>query len=609
MIDGFTLLRPQALWLLLLIVPTLWLLIRANRATGSWQKAIDPDLLPHILVNDSGVRQRRSHWLLIIALMLAVVAIAGPSIQKIDVPVFQRADAMVIVLDLSASMTVADIQPSRIDRSRQKILDLLAERQEGVTGLVVFAGDAHVVAPLTDDRRTIKNLLPALHPSIMPIPGSDATAALRIASELLGAAGVANGNILLITDGMPGFDPEDVRSALTKANAQLGILGMGTEGGAPIPRADGGFVRNQSGEIVVPMLDSERLEEIAAALGGRFARVTVDNKDLDELKDRLMLGEQSDIQLDRKTDTWLDQGNWLALLLALSSLPLFRRGTLVLPFSGVLVLSALLHSAPGQAGVLNELFQNSDQRGQAALETGNPGRAAQLFESPDWQGTAEYEAGNWEKAAQRFGRNESADGFYNKGNALALAGKLEAALAAYERSLEIAPDQADAIQNRDLIRQLLEQQQSEQRNNDQSEQDDGDQSEDQSEPGQTSKADSENQESSEQNRDSDDSQEDSPDTQDSEGQEGDGENRQQDSSQATPGDSDDAMNDALDAALEEQTDAQMAKFDEALEKQQALEQWLRRVPDDPGGLLKRKFRYESIQRLRNGEEPDDDIRW
>lgn len=593
-IDGLHLLRPDALWLWLLVLPATALLWRVARAAGDWTRAIDPELLPFMLEGNASKVRHRGTGLLALALMVAVVAIAGPSLRKIDVPVFQRADALVIVLDLSASMQAADIQPSRVQRARQKILDLLAERNEGVTGLVVYAGDAHVVAPLTDDRRTIENLLPALHPDIMPLPGSDAAAAIQLATGLLGAAGVANGQILLMTDGMPKFDPDDVRAELESANAELSILGIGTDSGAPIPRAGGGFVRRASGDIVIPTLNAAELSGFAASLNGRFAPVSLDNSDIDSLTRVLLDNDSGEIQLDRKTDTWLDQGNWLALLLALAMLPLFRRGALVL-----LVCPWLLLASPSEAA--NTLWQRADQQAAAALAQGETERAAELFEDPAWRGTAQFSSGDFASAARSFSEQGDADGLYNLGNALAMQGDYAGALEAYERSLTQMPEREDAIQNRDLMKQLLEQQEqeNEQENEDPSNSDDNQQSEDSDE--------------SQSQNESDNASDPSDDA--SSGQ--DGNQSQQNSSppednppEQSPAESQPPVDDsAYEQSLADQTEAQMNKFDQALEKQQALEQWLRRVPDDPGGLLQRKFRYESIQRLRRGEEPDDEIRW
>ena len=210
-------------------------------------------------------------------------------------------------------------------------------------------------------------------------------------------------------------------------------------------------------------------------------------------------------------------------------------------------------------------------------------------------------------AAKSFAGETTADNLYNLGNSLALQGDLRGALSAYEESLSLAPDAEDAIANRDFIQSLLDQQQQDQESDqenqegDQSEEDNdsdsqGDNSSDSSDEGEQEQSDGENSDESESGQ-SDQSE--SEQEQEQEQEQGQG---QQD---PTIADAQDMNSEALEAATQEQ----MAKFDEALEEQQALEQWLRRVPDDPGGLLRRKFRYQTMQRLREGEEPDESIRW
>lgn len=607
--EGFQLLRPEMLWLLLTVAPATILLWRTQKAAGSWRKAIDPHLLAHILVDSRGNHGGKGHWWIALVLSMAVFSAAGPSVTQVDVPVFQRADALVIVLDLSASMAAADTQPSRIRRARQKILDLLSTRNEGVTGMVVYAGDAHVVAPLTDDRRTIENLLPALDPAIMPLPGSNTTDALLSATQLLGAAGVANGHIVLLTDGMPRFEPSDVLPALESANATVSILGIGTAAGAPIPRADGGFVRDDAGEIVVVGVDADELAAFASQLGGRYSNVTLDSSDLDTVLLGPSLVDSGEIQLDRKTDTWLDQGNWIAALLALACLPLFRRGILA-----ALVVMPLFYSEQSMAQTSSQWWQTRDQQGANALERGDAASAAALFENSAWRGTAHYQAENWQQAAESFGRVNDADNLYNMGNALAKAGDYQRAIEAYNASLQLSPDAKDALRNRALVEQLLQQQENQQSN----EEGDGDEnqqpSESQEQSADNSQADpSGNPSQSEDNTESSQNQSDDDGSEQSDGNpEGQGKQNPDASEQSgTDGDNTDSetMGEAMEQELDAQTQAQLSKFDEALEEQQALEQWLRRVPDDPGGLLRRKFRYESIQRLRKGEEPDEDIRW
>ena len=613
----FNLLHNNALWLLLLIPPAALLLWSVFSNSANWSKVIDANLLPHLLSETGRGRRRPFHWLALAWLILTVMAMAGPSFEKIEVPVFQRADALVIILDLSASMSAADIQPSRVQRAKQKILDLLESRQEGVTGLVVYAGDAHVVAPLTDDRRTIENLLTALDPSIMPLPGSNATAALLLGADLLSAAGVANGQLLLITDGMPKFDPSDILPALKATGAEVAILGVGTDTGAPIPRPDGGFLRSESGDIVVPRLDARELGRYAAALNGQFEPVALDNSDLDRLLTRTVV-EDGEIALDRETDTWVDQGNWLALALGIALLPLFRRGALA-----VLLLVPLLAPDTATAQILDELWQTRDQQGAQALQQGDSATAAQLFEDPAWRGTAQYADEQWLKAADSFGRGDDADSLYNQGNALAKAGELNRALEAYDQALALEPNASDALRNRDLVEQLLQQQENQQsKAGDDGEQGEDNEAEQQDQQGSTAGSQgSDSQQQSSNDADSAAPQEGENSTSDSADQnegssdsqsQGDPSNGEQaGGNSATEGvaDGQDALSDEMQAKLDAQTQEQMGKFDAGLEKQQALEQWLRRVPDDPGGLLQRKFRYETIQRLRRGEEPDEDVRW
>ena len=612
MADTAHLLRPEALWLLIWLLPAGWLLWRLSRSAGSWKDVIDPALLPFLLDGETKTQRRRGQGIVLLGLALAVLGIAGPSLQKIDVPVFQKADAVVIVLDLSASMSATDTQPSRSRRARQKILDLLATRDEGLTGLVVYAGDAHVVSPLTDDRNTIENLLPALDPAIMPLPGSDAGTALSLAASLLQSAGVANGQILLMTDGIPKLDIADTRERLLEANASLEILGFGTVTGAPIPRPEGGFMRDDDGNIVIPALDTARLESLAGDLDARYQGVSLDNSDIDRIGQGIAIDLDDRIELDRRTDNWLDQGNWLALLLALGLLPLFRRGALA-----ALILLPLMHTEPVRAGVLDTFFKTADQRAAAALNAGDAKTAAGLFDNSDWAGTAHYQAKDWRQAAEAFDKNDTADSWYNKANALAHTGDLEKAIEAYDQSLALQPDRQDALDNRELLKKLLEQQ--EQQQNEQQQQGDNEDAEDddssdnkQQSEGSQPDSDSEQNDSSEDSNSSQDSssQGSNDDDQDSNSEQSPNENE----SSAEKNNEDDSSSERNgqpqgEPQMDEQTQAQMAKFDQALEKQQALEQWLRRVPDDPGGLLQRKFRYESLQRLRRGEEPDDDIRW
>lgn len=592
MVDGFHLLRPEFLWGLL-ICPLLAFALWHRRARrGDWGRAIDPELLPYLMPEHSDKSRRTTIWMPALLLSLVVLAASGPSLRQVELPVIKRADALVLVLDLSASMLAADVQPSRIQRARQKILDLLDMRAEGVTGLVVFAGDAHVVTPLTDDARTIANLMPALSPNIMPLPGANATSGIEMAADLLITAGAQGGQILLMTDGLPGFDTIRAKDALDGSGASLAVLAIGTKAGAPIPLPSGGFLKDEAGEIVIPTLDRQAIDQVADTLNAPVEQISLDERDIESLTRRNALAAEGELDLARKTDAWQDQGFWLAALVALLLLPAFRKGALV-----SMLLLLIMQPETSKAAEWEDLWLTPDQQGAKRLAAGDASGAAERFDQSPWRGVAEFEAGAYDRAADSFASEPSANGLFNQGNALAMQGDLQGAINAYEKSLSLQPDAEDAIANRDFIQSLLDQQEDQDE-----EQQEGEEQSEQDEPSEQNDA---SESDSDGDSESSDQQNDSQ--QEGEGQEDDANDEGEPQGEQNPStaDEDQQAADQLEAATQEQ----MAKFDEALEEQQALEQWLRRVPDDPGGLLRRKFRYQTMQRLREGDKPDESIRW
>ena len=404
--------------------------------------------------------------LVLLAWVLAVLAASGPSWKKIPQPVHQKQDALVLILDLSYSMKSADLAPSRLDRARQKLLDLLDQRREGQTGLIAYAGDAHIVTPLTDDTPTIANLLPALNPDMMPVPGSDPVAAVAQAVDLLHSAGIRRGRILLVTDGVAEQQLKPLRKALENSGATLSVMGVGTTTGAPIPLPRGGFLKDESGAIVMPALEPRTLQRLASSTGGRYRAMQIDNSDLDYLLAEGLLPDTTEtLALERTADAWEDQGYLLVLLLLPIALGLFRRGWIFC------LLPLLLALPPQNAQALDweDLWLTPDQKGLRALQAEDYEGAAEQFENDDWAGTAAYRGGDYEAALDHFSGNESADGWYNRGNALARSGELDEAIEAYRQSLELQPEQTDAQENLALLEQLKQQQEQQQQQGDQGE--------------------------------------------------------------------------------------------------------------------------------------------
>ena len=596
MLANFHWLRPDWLWVLPLIGLTTYALARRQLAPGSWQSIIDPALAPYILSRAQIKGLSYRWWLILIGGVLAVTALAGPSWNRVEQPVFRSEQSIVIALDLSRSMDAQDLTPSRLTRARLKILDILEARQSGQTALVVYSSNAFTVTPLTTDADTVAALVNSLSTDIMPSRGSYPVAAIRKSQTLLEQAGVAYGEVLLITDG--GTSPAAERAAadLQSSGYSLSVLGVGTSQGAPIPRAGGGFVTDRSGNIVVPRIEETALRSLAAAGGGRFALLSADDGDINTLlSGEVGIGSASDESL--ATDLWQEEGPWLLLLLVPMAAMAFRRGLVL-----VLLLFLLPVAEPVYAFGWEDLWLTRDQQAQRELDEGNAMEAGELFEDPVWRAVAKYRAAEYGPSAAGFGNQEDIENLYNLGNALARLGEIETAIDAYEQVLEVDPDMEDAIYNRDLLKDLIEQNQDaqggEQGNQDASESGGG---------GQQSEGQSQSDQSGEEAATGE---------QGAEGQQGESSVRDQDNVnqedlEAIQAELERAAQEAQQQSGEAQESEGMSQADaeqmrRAQEQRQAMEQWLRRIPNDPGGLLRRKFRY---QYQRQGKDQDGNNLW
>jgi Ca-activated chloride channel family protein len=493
-------------------------------------------------------------------------------------------------------MFAQDLSPSRLDKARQKIVDALRFRQEGSTGLVAYAGDGHAVVPITDDRHTIENLLAALSPAMMPVLGSRPATGLELARELFRNAGLVEGRILVLTDGI-----KDVREISDFRNAAfpISIIGIGTESGGTIPinrpNEAPRFLTDEMGRRVLARLNESLLIQAAQQSYGRYSLLTIGDGDLRTTLGTALPTEDASIEVEREFDIWADMGFWLCLPLALLMLVSFRRGLFAALLLTVMVpepswaqanpvdsSANQVAEAPAAVGnPLSQLWQNlwlrPDQRAYRALQEGDPATAARLFENTQWRGSARYRSGDFSGAVSDFTQDSSAAGLYNQGNALARLGRYPEAIERYEQVLQDNPEQREAAFNKALLEKLLEQQ-NQQEQTEQEQQDQ--QQQQQSQESQTSGSDQQQ-------------------------EQGEQEDEQQKSEQK-PEESEQPSDD--ENAEESEAEENAAERDE---KQEALEQWLRRVPDDPGGLLRRKFQHETKQRLRQGDysNREDDQVW
>ncbi len=588
--SDFHFLRPM--WFLALIPSVLILVALWHHQTrsSSWHTVFDRQLLAQLWLEPPGRRSRVPLILLGMGWLLVIVALAGPVWERLPEPIWRSTASRILILDLSASMAATDLAPSRLERARFKINDILEKSAEGRTGMVVFAGEPHIVAPLTEDVATISNLLSALSTDIIPEPGNTGATALQMAGSLLQQANLSAGDLLLISDGLDDISTSlSVARDLAARGYRLSVLALGTT----LPETDA-------------------LKELARSGGGAFSRLTPDDRDLDTVLLALDQALSKQKTMDTGAKRWIERGVWLLPLLLIFGAAGFRSGWL----SGLLVI--LMLPPPVQAFEWRDFWLRSDQQAADALARGQPDVAAQQFDDPAWRGMALYQAGDYAGAANAFAESDAVDADYNRGNALAKAGQLDKAAQAYRDVLQHLPDHADAKTNLALVEELLQQQQGQSQNN---AQEDGESQQssasddDESQPIQEGMGEAdEGNDASENSADkmldenlnpSDDEnelQQNLPDT-DNKDQSAQSDLEQEDAMES-------ARQDVMDQApqhkehqtntdLNEQSDSEVnawpveSPYDET---EVALDQWLRQITEDPSGLLRRKFMLEHLRR-------------
>lgn len=598
-------LRPDWLWALLALPLLAWWWQRRRRRANVWREAVDAHLLVHLLDQPVHAGGRLALAAAALGYVLAVLALAGPGWRQSEQPLWHGEAPLVVALDLSSTALAGDLPPSRLAQARAKLAALLRARAGGQVGLVAYAGAAFTVAPLTDDAGNVALFLDALHPDVMPVDGQRGDRAIRWSAKLLQQAGFKQGRILLLTD----HADAATRAAAEAARGQgytVSALGLGTAVGAPY--------QDRSGTIASARLDEASLRQLAAAGGGRYAVLTAGDTDLQALgvldPADTGAGDADTREPGMSTSSRQDGGFWLLLPLMALALLAFRRGA-------PLMLLVLCLWLPGRGVHAAEVWQRADQLAHQRME-----RAAQA-----------YRDGDYPAAADLYGGIEDAEADYNRGNALAKAGRYAEAIDAYRQALERDPSMADAIANKQAVEAALQRQPRGPDNPD-NPGDQGQDGNDRDNPGERGQ-DQGGPDGDKQGQGRPEQQADGGQPQD--GEEGgepeqsgapqDGKASQRPADESGSGQkSAQAAGPADDQAQQAADQAQHERMQQALEQARAAgedgkppqqpatetpqqrerrianEAWLQRVPDDPGGLLREKFRIEYQRRQRQGAE-------
>lgn len=601
LLAGLHFLRPHWLWALLAL-PALWWLWRLRqRRDNVWRESVDPHLLPHLLQRGDGTARglfgTGAPWLGLLGYVLGVLALAGPSWRQGEQPLWQSQTPLVVALDMSPRIGAADLPPSRLLQVRAKLATLLNERAGGQVALVAYAGEAFTVAPLTDDASNVALFLDALEPDVMPVDGQDAAAALDHSARLLKQAGFDRGDILLVGD----HADASALAAATKLRLQgyrVSALGVGT--------ALGAAYRDLEGRFQHASLDAASLRALASAGGGAYATLVPGDADLRALGVLDPQAGEAASARGQKGLAWLDEGYWLLPPLLLLGLFAFRRNGV----AAVLVLGLMMPLAPTARAADTDWWRRADQRQHARIE----------------QGAQAYRKGDFASAEKAFSDMQGADGAYNRGNALAKQGRYDEAIAAYDEALRQQPGMDDAIANKKAVEAAKKRQQQNGQGKSPQQNPNG-----QGNSQQNSQQQNSQQQKSGQQQDQSPQQgqqgkqpSQSPSSSGNQSQPGSQNKKQQNGSSEQPADTqaqaenEKAQREA-DAAQKQRMQQAMAQTTkpgekknangntaapvetaEQRERRQAVEAWLRRVPDDPGGLLRAKFRLEYERRQREG---------
>jgi Ca-activated chloride channel homolog len=452
---SFHFLRPHLLWLLL-AVPVIYLSFRIRDDVRSrWKRYIDPELLDHLIVSRKQRWRLRPIHMISFLILLGTIAIAGPTWRREQPPFTEDKAPLVIALDLSETMNAIDLDPTRLERAKLKLRDLLKVRNGGRTALFVYANTAHMVLPFTTDNSLFDLYLSSLSTSLMPSQGKDTAKALRTIEDFLKDEPVP-GTILFVTDGIePAALPAFRQYTAQEENLNdILVMGVGTSAGGPVRTADNGFLSDRLGRRVYAKLDVNALRSLSR-LDVAATTLTLNDDDIEWIQRKVQHHLEA-VQQKNSQTRWIDEGYWLTIPIAVIAIFWFRKGWTVRWTSTAFAVFFVLPAShlPSASSWL-DIWLTHDQQGRYYFEKGDYQKAADRFEDPLWKGLAFVRAGEYENALNAFALNDSAEAWYNQGNALAHLGKYPEAVEAYRQALTRRHPWREAEDNLALAQSLI----------------------------------------------------------------------------------------------------------------------------------------------------------
>ena len=575
--QDFHFLRPY--WLIGLILPVLIYLqsYSQQKAESAWSKVCDENLLDFLLIKSNGEKRKWPMISAVVTVLFLVVALAGPTWSKKSNPALSVENPVMIMLNMSGDMWQKDVSPSRIERAKYVIKDLVKTLKNTESGLIVYSKEPFMITPLTEDAAIIDNLLPALEMNIMPENGDRLDRAIDLAVERMQEAALPSGNIVVLTANVG----ERFDAALESAS-KAAAVGYDVD------------IVNISSQ------NNDKLKMVAEKGRGLYISY---NKGLDLLIKKINDITAKEIKQSQNMQTvWNDMGWYFLWLPALLLLGYFRRCLLVI------VVMFLLFGQPVQAS----WFLNDNQEALKNFKEQNYGAAAEKFTDTQWKASAAYKSGDYDAAFKNFAKGNDVTALYNQGNALAKGGKIDEAIKKYEEVLQQKPDFEDAkfnleylkkqqkqnnqnqSKNNDNKQQQNQQQQSEQQNQQQQSEQQNQQQQSEQQKQQQSEQQNQQQQSEQQNQQQQSEQQNQQ--QQSEQQNQQQQSEQQNQQQQSEQQNQQQQSEQQKQQPEEQKSISIEASDkqspEEREKIRARMQKFRKIPEDKGGLLRAFIKKE-----------------
>lgn len=457
---AFHVLRP---WILLAALPVVWIWWRQRHGQASASPKVGliaPHLAQALTVHGDEARLFRPIDLMACALLLLLLAASGPTWSRVPEPFAAQTAPLVVVMQVTKSMENDDVAPTRQERAKQKVRDLLELRAGARTALVAFAGSAHFVVPMTEDPGVMQPYLEGLSTEVMPKDGRDLVAGLRVAQAML-AREPAAGGVLFVLDDLSASEAASL-AVTVETPVETTVSGSGSGGLSEPAQGDGSDApaATAPAEGAMSAMAFLYMRPETAALpsapeGAVMQRVTADGRDVAAIE-RALASAYRRAQLADGDQPWEDRGRWFAWPALLLLLVGFRRG-LVVRWAGIAAVGGLLISAPNtaQADGWKDWFFTPDQQGWHAYQNKKYAAAADVFETPYLSGVAQYKDGQYEAAAGAMSRLETADAAFVEGMAHLKSRKYRDGVRAFERAVALDPTHAGAQQNLPIAKKIV----------------------------------------------------------------------------------------------------------------------------------------------------------